>query len=157
MPLTISRNGVKFIIGFEGKHKKLPGGKYQAYQCPAHVWTIHAGVTEGVHEGMIVTEAEGETMFRLALAKFEKAVNDLVKVELNQNQFDALVSFAYNCGSGARWPSPACSRRSTRATSPEPSVSSANGREAGARCFLAWCVGARKRRNCSPSRLRISG
>lgn len=99
--MKTSREGVKLIISFEGKHRKIDGGRYQAYQCPAKVWTIHAGVTEGVHEGMVVTDAEGEAMFRAALAKFENAVIDLVKVDINQNQFDALVSFAYNCGSGA--------------------------------------------------------
>lgn len=99
--MNLSRNGVKMIISFEGKLRKIPGGRYTAYRCPAGVWTIHAGVTEGVYDGMICTDAEGETMFRRELAKHEAAVNDLVKVEINQNQFDALVSFSYNCGSGA--------------------------------------------------------
>ena len=62
--MKVSRNGIKLILDFEGKHKKLPGGRYQAYRCPAGVWTIYAGITEGVREGMIVTEAEGMEMFR---------------------------------------------------------------------------------------------
>jgi lysozyme len=99
--MRISPSGLKLIVGFEGKLRLMPDGTYQAYKCPANVWTIYAGVTEGVYEGMIVTEAQGEQMFRREISKFEAAVNRLVKVEINQNQFDALVSFAYNCGEGA--------------------------------------------------------
>ena len=99
--MKLSRDGIKLILDFEGKHRKRSDGRYAAYRCPAGVWTIHAGVTEGVHEGMIVTEAEGMAMFRKEIAKFEEAVDRLVAVDLSQNEFDALVSFAYNVGSGA--------------------------------------------------------
>jgi lysozyme len=99
--MKLSRNGTKLIIDFEGRHKKRPDGRYQAYLCPAGVWTIYAGITEGVHEGMVCTDEEGMAMFRKEIAKCEGAVEGLVKVELNQNQFDALVSFAFNVGSGA--------------------------------------------------------
>ena len=99
--MKLSDNGIRLIVGFEGKHRKLGDGRYIAYRCPAGVWTIHAGVTEGVKPGMIVTEAEGEAMFRAELSKFEAAVTRLVSVPINQNQYDALVSFAYNCGAGA--------------------------------------------------------
>ena len=99
--MNISDNGLRLIYEFEGRHRKLGDGRYIAYRCPAGVWTIHAGVTEGVEEGMIVTEAEGEAMFRKEIAKHEAAVMRLATVDLNQNQFDALVSFSYNCGTGA--------------------------------------------------------
>jgi lysozyme len=99
--MKISQGGIDFIVRFEGLLKKLPDGRYTAYKCPAGVWTIYAGCTEGVHRGMIVTDAEGRAMFARELAKFEAVVNRLVKVPLNQNEFDALVSFAYNCGEGA--------------------------------------------------------
>jgi lysozyme len=49
---------------------------------------------------MIITEEEGERMFAKELAVYEDAIERLVKVPLNQNQFDALVSFVYNCGPG---------------------------------------------------------
>jgi lysozyme len=99
--MKLSDNGLRLIVGFEGKHRALGDGRYIAYRCPAGVWTIHAGVTEGIKAGMICTEAEGEAMFRRELEKHEAAVTRLVKVHLNQNQADALISFSYNCGSGA--------------------------------------------------------
>lgn len=101
MTMKLSANGRQKIIGYEGKLRSLGDGRYIAYRCPANVPTIYTGCTHGVHDGMIVTEAEGEAMFAKELAKFEDAVARLVKVELNQNEFDALVSFAYNCGEGA--------------------------------------------------------
>jgi len=98
--MHISKRGLDLIYSFEGRLKKLADGRYKAYRCPAGVWTIYAGCTDGVHEGMIVTEDEGERMFRTEIAKFEKAVERLVTCEMNQCQFDALVSFAYNVGAG---------------------------------------------------------
>ena len=99
--MNISDNGLDFIVSFEGKLKPLPDGRYIAYRCPANVLTIYAGCTEGVTEGMTVTEDEGKAMFRRELAKHEAAVRRLVTVYLTQSQFDALVSFSYNVGSGA--------------------------------------------------------
>lgn len=101
--MHISKRGLDLIYHFEGKLKRLSDGRYKAYKCPAGVWTIYAGCTEGVRPGMIVTEDEGEAMFRAELGKFEAAVERYVTYEMNQCQFDALVSFAYNVGvSGLR-------------------------------------------------------
>lgn len=99
--MKLSSAGLELIIEFEGLHEKMPDGRYKAYRCPAGVWTIYAGCTEGVAEGMIVTEAEGKAMLATEMAKHEAAVERLVKVPLTQGQFDALVSFSYNVGSGA--------------------------------------------------------
>ena len=99
--MKTSENGIRKIIGYEGKLRSLGDGRYIAYRCPANVATIFAGCTEGVHDGMIVTEAEGEAMFQKEIAKFEAGVTRLVKVVVNQNEFDALVSFSYNCGLAA--------------------------------------------------------
>lgn len=99
--MKLSTRGRQAIIGFEGRHKLRADGRYEAYKCPAGVWTIYTGVTEGVHAGMIVTEAEGEAIFARELAKFETAVNNAVLVPLTQAQFDVLVSFSYNVGTGA--------------------------------------------------------
>ncbi|TXH56941.1 MAG: lysozyme [Desulfurellales bacterium] len=99
--MQLSDEGLRLIVSFEGKLKKLGDGRYIAYRCPANVWTIYAGCTEGVSEGMICTEAEGEAMFRRELAKIEAGVTRLVTVDLNQNEYDALVSLAYNIGLGA--------------------------------------------------------
>jgi lysozyme len=51
--------------------------------------------------GMIITKEQGDIMFAKELGCYEAAVEKLVKVELNQNQFDALCSYTYNCGPGA--------------------------------------------------------
>lgn len=99
--MKLSDEGRRLIISFEGKLRKIEPGKYVAYKCPAGVWTVFAGCTEGVHEGMVVTEHEGEAMFARELEKFEAGVVRLVTVDLNQNEFDALVSLTYNIGLGA--------------------------------------------------------
>lgn len=72
-----------------------------AYLCPAGVPTIGWGCTEGVKLGMRWTREEADAALVKELAQFEAAVTRLVTVEVNQNEYDALVSFAYNCGSGA--------------------------------------------------------
>lgn len=102
--MDISQRGIDFIVSFEGRHKLLSDGRYQAYldtlAKPA-VPTIYCGLTKGVKMGMCITEEQGEAMFRKELAVYEDAVEKYVKVPLNQNQFDALVSFVYNCGPNA--------------------------------------------------------
>ena len=50
---------------------------------------------------MVCTEADGEAMFANEIAKFEAGVQRLITVDLNQNEFDALVSLTYNIGLGA--------------------------------------------------------
>jgi lysozyme len=99
--MKLSKTGLDLITSFEGYLKKQPDGSCKAYQCPAKVWTCGWGCTEGVTPNTHWTKEEAEKKFATELAKFEKAVDRLVKVPLNQNQYDALVSFAYNCGEGA--------------------------------------------------------
>jgi len=96
--MHISQRGLNLIYEFEGKLKKLADGRYEAYRCPANVWTIYAGCTVGVKPGMVVTEEQGEQMFRAELARFERCVTLACTREPNQNQFDAFVSLAYNIG-----------------------------------------------------------
>jgi GH24 family phage-related lysozyme (muramidase) len=82
--------------------KECEGLYLNAYKCPAGVWTIGFGCTEGVRPGMSITEAEAEQMLRKELAKFEEGVErTLGHIPLNENQFSALVSLTYNCGLGA--------------------------------------------------------
>lgn len=99
--MKISAAGLDLIRSFEGYHRKLPNGDCTTYRCPAGVLTIGFGNTEGIKEGMVWTRAEAEAALLRELAQFEAAVDRLVTVELNQNQFDALVSFSYNAGIGA--------------------------------------------------------
>lgn len=81
--------------------KKYEGCILKSYKCPSGVWTIGYGHTNGVKSGMQITKAQALDYLKQDLNVFEKAVTDYVKVPLNQNQFDALVSFSFNCGSGA--------------------------------------------------------
>lgn len=64
--------------------------------------TIGYGSTGShVKPGMRITEAEAEELLISDLSRFEKAVSELIKVPLTQNEFDATVSFAFNCGISA--------------------------------------------------------
>lgn len=86
-----SKACVDFVKSFEGF-------KAAAYLCPAGVWTIGYGTTENVEPGDTVTEAQAESLLYNDLLEAADAVNDLVDVELNQHQYDALCSFVYNVG-----------------------------------------------------------
>jgi lysozyme len=102
--VDISKRGIDLIIGAEGKHKLMPDGTYKAYLdtlAKPPVWTLYCGLTKGIKEGSTCTAEEGDKMFAKECAVYEDAVERLVHVPLNQNQFDALVSFVYNCGPGA--------------------------------------------------------
>jgi lysozyme len=99
--MHLSANGLSLIKSFEGCLKPRPDGDLQAYRCPAGVWTIGHGCTVGVHEGMVVSKDTAAKMFARELGHFEIIVGRLVTVPLSQHEFDALVSFTYNCGEGA--------------------------------------------------------
>lgn len=98
--MKISEEGLRLIVSFEGYHDEQPDGSCKAYRCPAGVWTCGWGCTAGVDAHTHWTKLEAEEHFRDELQKFEVAVLRHVKVPLNQNEFDALVSFAYNLGEG---------------------------------------------------------
>jgi GH24 family phage-related lysozyme (muramidase) len=99
--MKISKNCINLVKSFEGYHKKLPNGDCTTYVCPAGVLTLGYGSTTGFKEGDVWTPQQAVEALKRELAKFEDAVNGLVTVDITQNQFDALVSFAYNVGSGA--------------------------------------------------------
>lgn len=90
--MKTSQNGIDLI-------KKFEGCKLTAYKCSAGVLTIGYGHTAGVKEGQKITQEQADNYLKLDLKVYEKHVNNL-NLPLNQNQFDALVSFTYNCGSG---------------------------------------------------------
>jgi lysozyme len=124
--MKLSQAGIDFVKSFEGYHRRLPNGDCVAYLCPANVVTIGYGCTEGIKRGMVWTHAQALQALENELSKFEAAVNRLVTVEINQNEFDALVSFAYNCGEGAL------------ARSSILKQLNAGNREAAARGFALW-------------------
>ena len=91
----IGKAGLDLIKSFEG-------WRDTAYICPAGVLTIGYGSTgPHVKAGMKITPERGEDLLREDLDRFEKAVTRLVTVPLRQNQYDALVSFAFNVGISA--------------------------------------------------------
>ena len=97
--MAVSPFGVDLICSFEGK-------RLTAYDDGVGVWTIGFGTTVypngiKVMKGDTCTEAQAKTYMAHDLKKFEATVNKAVTVQLNQNQFDALVSLAYNIGTNA--------------------------------------------------------
>ena len=82
--------------------KKFEGMRLRAYVCPSGVWTIGYGHTgPDVVEGSKITEEEAEMLLRKDVSSYESAVNNYTTVKLNQNEYDALVSFTYNVGCNA--------------------------------------------------------
>lgn len=83
--------------------KRFEGLRLRAYLCPAHVWTIGYGHTGlDVHQGAEINEARADKLLAADLDHFERGVADMTRgLNLNANQFSALVSFAYNVGLSA--------------------------------------------------------
>jgi len=82
--------------------KAEEGWRSRAYRDTGGIWTIGYGHTSAaglpkVKQGMKITRAEGEKIFREDLRKFERACTRLLP-DLNENQFAAMVSFCYNVG-----------------------------------------------------------
>ena len=90
--MQTSKTGIDLIKHFEGC-------ELYAYKCPAGVWTIGYGHTKGVAPGMQITDEDAHNMLVEELVEYESYINKLVTVGLNQNQFDAMVSWVYNLGS----------------------------------------------------------
>lgn len=95
--MQLSDNGARILKNFEGV-------KLTAYQCSAKKWTIGVGHTgkvdnKPVCKGMTITQEKCDELFKQDIKKFENYVN-ATKLKLNQNQFDALVSFTFNLGKG---------------------------------------------------------
>ncbi|MBE0149637.1 lysozyme [Serratia sp. PL7] len=92
--LKTSQRGIALIKSFESLELK-------AYPDPAtggKPWTIGWGHTKGVKPGDRITEQQAEASLTEDLAVFELTVNSAVKAPITQNQFDALVSLAFNIG-----------------------------------------------------------
>lgn len=86
--------------------KQYEGLRLVGYLCPANIPTVGYGTTgPNIRVGMRITEGEAEEFLRNSLTSIEQGLSRTVTVPLNQNEFDALVSFAYNVGSGALYSS----------------------------------------------------
>lgn len=98
--MKINDKGIALLKGFEGLRLKV-------YLCSAGIATVGYGATtysNGMKVQMTdppITVAAAEELLRYHLGKFEQGVEALLDVPVNENQFSALVSFAYNIGLGA--------------------------------------------------------
>jgi lysozyme len=105
--MITSANGRKLIEGFEGlflqayddanDHIVQPGQPVHGTLTIGYGHTSAAGPPR-VYVGMVITEADADAILSADLASVELEVSHLVTAPLNQNQFDALVSFQYNTG-----------------------------------------------------------
>lgn len=81
--------------------KESEGLRLKAYKCPAGVWTIGYGHTgKDVKKGMVITDEKATELLKSDIAGFEKHVAMYNKIyNFTNNEYSALVSFAYNIGS----------------------------------------------------------
>lgn len=92
--MRISNDGIALIKFYEGLRLKT-------YLCSAGVLTIGYGHTgPDVKAGMTISEQEADELLRKDLKRFEDGVESLVKVDLAEDEFSALVAFAFNVGLG---------------------------------------------------------
>ena len=92
-PMIYSKTGLALTERFEGC-------RLAAYPDTGGVWTIGYGHTHGVHEDMICTREQADAWLREDIQAAADAVNQLLKISLKQSEFDALVDFVFNLGSG---------------------------------------------------------
>ncbi len=89
--MNISQEGLSLI-------KKFEGCELEAYKCAAGVWTIGYGSTKNVKKRDKITQEEADNLLLHEMNEYEGYVNDMVEVNLEQNQFDSLVSWVFNLG-----------------------------------------------------------
>ena len=97
--LHLSQRGLDLIKQFEGL-------SLTAYKCPASIWTIGYGNTYYPDGSKVkltdpaITAQKAEELLKFLVKSYEKGVDSFCRDDINQNQFDALTSFAYNVGVG---------------------------------------------------------
>jgi lysozyme len=79
------------------KIKEFEGYRSEAYLCSGGKWTIGYGHTRGVRDGMKCTKENAEKQLKLDVRMCEADLDNL-RLELSQNQYDALISFTFNIG-----------------------------------------------------------
>lgn len=90
----INAAGLELIKTYEGL-------ALRSYRCAAGRWTVGYGHTATALPGQEIDEHKADELLQADLRGFEKAVAELVQVPLNDNQFAALVSLAFNIGVAA--------------------------------------------------------
>ncbi len=92
--MVVDEKGYNLIKQFEGL-------RLNAYRCPAGRWTIGYGHTKGVKKGMYISEAVATHFLIEDVQRVEPTINSYDGIyHWTQNEFDALASFAFNCGIG---------------------------------------------------------
>jgi lysozyme len=96
--MKVNAEGYALIKKFEGCHLK-------AYRCPSNVATIGYGNTfyeDGtkVKDGDVITQARAEELAKFIIDQFAVTIAPFILQPLNNNQFSACVSLAYNIGTG---------------------------------------------------------
>lgn len=92
--MNISQQGIAAI-------KRLEGCKLSAYKDMVGVWTIGYGFTDGIMEGMVITQKQADEMLMSRIRPYESAITDACTVKPSQSQFDAMVCLTWNIGIGA--------------------------------------------------------
>lgn len=93
--MQVGKKGLELIKHFEGL-------RLTSYRCSSNIPTVGYGHTgPDVHDGLVITEERAEELLKEDLHTAEKCVDTYAQVKLNQNEFDSLCSFVFNCGCGA--------------------------------------------------------
>lgn len=82
--------------------RQFEGCSLTAYRCPAGIWTIGFGHTDGVVRGMKITQHQAEVMLQYDLENAQEIVEGAVRRRLEPHQLAALVSFVFNVGPGKK-------------------------------------------------------
>jgi lysozyme len=92
--MSVSQNCIAITKQFEGC-------KFTAYKCPAEKWTVGYGHTgPDVYEGLTIDQVRADQILMIDMIGAQNTVNNFLKVQVNQNQFDALCDFVFNVGAG---------------------------------------------------------
>ncbi len=90
----MNQAGIDLLTHYEGFREN-------AYRCPAGIWTIGFGFTDGVQPGDRMTLAEGQERLRDELKTRGEDVRNVCTRPPNENEFAAMLSLAFNIGQGA--------------------------------------------------------
>ena len=89
--MKTNQKGISTLIEFEGF-------RAEAYLCPANVWTVGFGFTKGVKPGDKMTRSEAAARLKVELVEYEQGVLNACTNPPNENEFSAMVCFAFNVG-----------------------------------------------------------